>query len=181
MEQLLTNLSQPVVSTLFVAVVTVFLSYLAGRRKTVHDRLYEERAKVVASLFKHFQDVKQRFASLVSPIDYGGEPDKDEKAKLAAESFDEFQTYYRHNYIWLSRGVSGRVENFMNKYRQTFLDFDHEDLAKWNEVWKRFEKESPEITVRLEIEFRAALGHRGARLHRFWLDIRPRLSRLVRQ
>ena len=120
LEQLLTYLSQPVATLLtgvLGAVITVFLGFLVGRRKTVHDRLYEERAKVVASLFERFEIVDQRFASLVNPVDYEGEPDKKGKAKLAAESFNELQAYYRRNSIWLSRGTSGRVKSFVDKYR----------------------------------------------------------------
>jgi len=179
-EQLLTDLAQPV-ATLATGIVTVVLGYLLGRRKTVHDRLYEERAKVVASLFERFETVDQRFFSLVHPYDSGGEPDKKEKAKLAAESFNELQTYYRHNSIWLSRGASGKVKNFLEQYRKTFQEFrDRVDVVEWKQVWTRFEKESPEIRERLEIEFRAALGYRGAKIHRFRLDIRTRLSRFVR-
>ena len=180
LENLLTYLTQPV-ATLFGPVITVVLGFLVGRRKTVHDRLYEERAKVVASLFERFESVDQRFYSLIKPYDQAGEPNKREKAKLAVESFNELQSYYRCNSIWLSRGTSSRVKSFVDEYRQVFKDYDTEDIQKWLDVWKSFEKESPEIKERLETEFRAALGYRGATVHRFWVASQRQLPRWFRR
>ena len=176
LEELLSYLQQPV-ATLLAPTIAAVLGVWFGRRKTVHDRLYEERAKVVAALFERYETVDQRFASLVHPMDLSGEPDKNEKAVLAAKSFNELQDYYRRKSIWLSRGTSDRVRSFIDRYRQTFHDFQEDSPYHnpeiWIQVWQRFEKESPEIRERLETEFRAALGYRGARLRRMWLNTRP--------
>lgn len=183
MEQFLTYLSQPVATLLagvLAAAVTVVLGYMLGRRQTVHDRLYEERAKVVATLFKRFETVQRDFALLVSPIDVG-DISKKERAAVAVESFNELQAYYRSNSIWLSRGTSKRVDSFIYKYRKTFADFQEsfetEDSTfpnrqQWSNIWKRFEQEAPDVRKRLEVEFRAVLGYRVARLYHLWLNTR---------
>ena len=59
--------TQPL-ATMLAAFITVVVGFLVGRRKTVHDRLYEDRAKVVAALFERFVNVDQRFNSLVNPL-----------------------------------------------------------------------------------------------------------------
>jgi hypothetical protein len=152
------------------------LAYFFGRRKKEHERLYEQKARVIADLFDRYEKVDQRFHSLVSPIDWAGEPSKQEKARMAAESFNELNSYFRSNSIWLSRQTSLQVQEFLQRYRKTFHDFRGTDPNypympdEWPAIWKRFEKESPEIRAALEEEFRASLG-----------DVRAKLSRLQRR
>ena len=62
------------------------LVYLFGRWQGEHQLLYQRRAEVMGELFGRFEDVDQKFHSLFQRYDIGGEPDKPEKAKLAAES-----------------------------------------------------------------------------------------------
>jgi hypothetical protein len=111
--------------------------------------------------------VDQRFYSLFHWIDLGGEPDKPEKARLAAQSFNELQGYYRRNSIWLPLRTSNQFSSFLARYRKPFNDFTTEAMRrddelgstqKWVEVWSAFEKDSPEVRQTLETEFRAALG-----------------------
>lgn len=150
-------------------VITVVLAYFFGRRQAEHERLYEERARAIAGLFERYTEVDMRFYSLVHPFDAAGEPDKKEKARLAAESFNELLVHYRRNSIWLSRRTGKQVSDFIERYRKTFRNFQGDrgypdDIRKWSEVWHRFEKESPEIKYTLEEEFRASLGDTRAKL-----------------
>jgi hypothetical protein len=85
------------------------LAYMFGRWQAEHQRLYEERARVIADLFSRFEDVDQKFDSLFHWIDLAGEPDKREKASLAAQSFNELRGYYRRNSICLPPRTSARV------------------------------------------------------------------------
>jgi hypothetical protein len=149
------------------------LVYLFGRWQGEHQLLYERRAEVIDELFNRFEDVDQQFYSLFHWYDAGGEPDKPEKAKLAAKSFNDLQGFYRRNTIWLPLRVSNQFSKFLARYRDPFNDFtsavtsqDHQlgRLEKWNEVWTAFEKESPEVRQTLETEFRAALGSYRAKL-----------------
>ena len=100
MEQLSAYLTQPVatllgaVATLLGVVLLAYLGYVFGRWKTQHERLYERRAEVIVALFERFVDVDQKFYSLVHPADFEGEPNKQEKAKLAGESFNELHNYF---------------------------------------------------------------------------------------
>ncbi len=154
--------------------LAVVLAYVFGRRQTEHERLYTRRAEVIAALFERFEDMDQRLHSLVSVFDEAGGPDKKEKARLAAESFNDLQRYYRSNSIWLSRGTSSRFNDFLQRYRATINDFvikvvTNEDrhralVEEWDAIWQRFQKESPEIRDTLETEFRAALGDRRAKM-----------------
>jgi hypothetical protein len=158
---------------LVLILVAAAASYLFGRRQAEHERLYEERAKAIAGLFERIVVVDQRFHSLVSPIDWAGEPDKCEKGRLAAEAFNELLAHYRRNSIWLSRRASTQMSAFIERYRQTFQDFRGTDPtyrfmpSEWDDIWRRFEKESPEIRASLEEEFRAALGDTQAKLRLF--------------
>jgi hypothetical protein len=156
-----------------VTALGAFLVYLFGRWQAEHERLYERRAQVIAELFSRFEDVDQKFYSLFHWYDAGGEPDKPQKARLAAESFNALQGYYRRNSIWLPPRTSNQFSDFLARYRKPFNEFtaavirrDDQpgDVEKWNEVWTAFEKDSPEIRQTLETEFRAALGSWQAKL-----------------
>ena len=149
------------------------LVYLFGRWQGEHQLLYQRRAEVIDELFDRFEDVDQQFYSLFHWYDAGGEPDKPEKAKLAAKSFNDLQGYYRRNTIWLPVRVSNKFNAFLARYRGPFNEFtsavisqDHQlgRVEKWVEVWTAFEKDSPEIRQTLETEFRAALGSWRAKL-----------------
>jgi hypothetical protein len=166
--------------------LAVVLAYFFGRRQTEHERLYTRRAEVIAALFERFETVDQRIFALVSPFDLAGEPDKAEKAKLAGESFNDLQKYYRGNSIWLSRGTSKLFGSFLERYKETINEFaiyvvrhdeQPQSIDKWHEVWKRFERESPEIREVLEEEFRAALGERRARISRSWRSVKRYMRR----
>jgi hypothetical protein len=157
------------------------LVYLFGRWQGEHQLLYQRRAEVMGELFNRFEDVDQKFYSLFHWYDAGGEPDKPEKAKLAARSFNDLQGYYRRNSIWLPLRVSNQFNNFLARYRDPFKAFtsavisqDHQPgrVEKWNEVWTAFERESPEVRQTLETEFRAALGSYRAKLA-ILLEYRP--------
>ena len=156
-----------------VTVLGAVLVYLFGRWQAEHERLYERRAQVIADLFGRFEDVDQKFYSLFHWYDPGGDPDKPEKARLAAASFNELQGYYRRNSIWLPPRTSNQFSDFLARYRKPFNEFTFAvirrgdgpgDVEKWNDVWTAFEKESPEIRQLLETEFRAALGSWRAKL-----------------
>jgi hypothetical protein len=157
--------------SLLVAVLTLVVGYFVGLRQAEQQRIIEERARVISALFERYADVHERVASLVQVYDYGGEPDKKEKFRLAAESFNELLRYHRRTSIWLSRPTARYVDRFIERYRQTFTDFSGErgypdDARKWLAVWQRFKKESPELREALEEEFRASLGDTRAKLWR---------------
>jgi|SRR5215211_2861122 len=149
------------------------LVYLFGRWQGEHQLLYQRRVEVIAELFDRFEEVDQQFYSLFHWYDVGGEPDKLEKAKLAAKSFNDLQGYYRRNSIWLPLRVSNQFSDFLARYREPFNEFTSAVISqgdqpgrvgKWVEVWTAFEKDSPEIRQTLESEFRAALGSWRAKL-----------------
>ena len=155
-------------------VLGAVLAYMFGKRQAEHERLYELRAWVIADLFSRFEDVDQRFYSLFHGVDLAGEHDKQEKARLVAQSFNELQDYYRRNSIWLPPKTSDQFGGVLARYRKPFRDFtamltsrDDDELGStstWVEVWTAFEKDAPEVRRTLETEFRAALGGWRARL-----------------
>ncbi len=129
-------------------------------------------------MLERFEDMDQKVFSLVRPFEPGGEPDKKEKARLAGESFNELQSYFRRNSIWLSRRTNKLLSGFLERYKQTINNFvirvvTNEDrygalVNEWDEVWRQFEKESPKIREELEEEFRAAIGERRAQIAHSW-------------
>jgi len=161
------------VTEVVVTVVGAVLLFLFGRWQAEHERLYERRAEVIARLFECVEDLDQKCFSLFHWLDSGGEPDKPQKAKLAADSFNEMQGYYRRNSIWLTPRTSAQVNDFLNRYKKSMSEFNYEvigrqhqlgEVEKWHEIWTSYQKESPEIRQTLETEFRAALGSWRARL-----------------
>src|SRR5215203_6176985 len=116
------------------------LVYLFGRWQGEHQLLYQRRAEVIDKLFDRFEDVDQKFYTLFNRYDAGGEPDKPQKARLAAESFNDLQGYYRRNSIWLPLRASNQFSDFLARYRGPFNEFtdavilqDHqpERIEKW--------------------------------------------------
>ncbi len=175
-------------ATAIAAVLVAILAYFLGKRQTVDERLYTKRSEVIAALFERFEDMDQKVWSLVKPFEFGSEPDKKEKAKLAGESFNDMQSYYRRNSIWLSGETNELVGDFLDRYKRMINDFvirvvTNEDrhgalVNEWGEVWKRYEKESPEIREKLEEEFRIAIGERRASRARTWRRVQDFADRL---
>jgi hypothetical protein len=154
------------------AVVSAVLGYVVGQRQAEQQRIIEERARVISDLFKRYVDLDERVYSLVQIYERPEEPVREEKYKLAAESFNELLAYHRRNSIWLTRPtaryVDRYVDRFIERYRESFRPFakgrGHLDHRRWLEAWQRFKGESPKLRETLEEEFRAALGYRRAKL-----------------
>jgi len=81
--------------------VTSVVGYFFGKRQTEQQRIIEERAKVLSDLFKRYVDLEEQVYLLVQILDLSGEPDRKEKYRRAAESFNNLLAYHRRNSIWL--------------------------------------------------------------------------------
>ena len=155
--------------TLLVVLVTSVVGYFFGKRQTEQQRIIEERAKVLSDLFKRYVDLEEQVYLLVQILDLSGEPDRKEKYRRAAESFNNLLAYHRRNSIWLSRPTARYVDRFIESYREYFKPFgpfrEEEEVGRpdtaeeWLNAWQRFQKESPKLRDTLEEEFRRALGH----------------------
>jgi hypothetical protein len=168
-------------------VLAVILAYVLGRRQTEHEQIYTRRVEVIAALFERYEDLNVRVYELLHPADCVGEPNILEQLKLATETFNELQDYYRRHSIWLSPRTSRQMEDFIERYRAPVREFTRlyldspevpaisvlSRIAKvWKEIWKPFEQTSLELRGALEEEFRAALGYRRAKIARFWRSLR---------
>lgn len=165
--------------------LAVVLAYYFGRRQTIYERLYTQRAEVIAELFKRFEEVDQRIFSLIRPFQGSGEPTKKEKAKLASDGFNDLQNYYRQSSIWLSPGTNRQLDDFLQRHRKTISTFNIDVIEEqeqgnpgshrnWVAVWREFEDGSPKIRKALELEFRAALGWRWSQIKLAWKSLTRR-------
>jgi hypothetical protein len=165
--------------------LAVLLAYFFGRRQTIYERLYTERAEIIAELFKRFEDVDQLIFSLIKPYEMGSEPSKKEKANLATQGFNDLQSYYRRNSVWLSPGINRQLDSFLQRHRRTINNFNINVIEEqeqgnpgshrqWMAVWTEYQDESPKIREALELEFRAALGWRWAQIKLAWKSLRRR-------
>jgi hypothetical protein len=155
-------------TTIGAILLPALAAYFFGLRQAEQQRIIEERAKVISDLFKLYVDLDDRVASLVQIYEYAEEGSKQDKYRIAAESFNALLAYHRRNSIWISRPTARYVERFIERYRDSFRPFQgvqgRPDTRQWLAAWQRFRRESPALRLALEEEFRGALGDRRARL-----------------
>ena len=154
--------------TIGTIILPALAAYFFGPRQAEQQRIIEERAKVISDPFKLYVDLDDNVGSLVQVYEYAGEPSREDKYHLAAESFNKLLAYHRRSSIWVSRPTARYVDRFLERYRDSFRPFEavqgRPDTREWLETWQRFKEESPKLRLALEEEFRGALGDRRARL-----------------
>lgn len=134
------------------------------------SELHNERAKITAELYERFVEFENDMKSLTTPLEYEGEPSKDEKIEQAAESGNEFINYYIKNKIYFPPEICDTVEELQGELKSVFDEFriyqpyknrrgSPEDLDKWTDAWETVtEDEVQELKEDLEEHFRELLG-----------------------
>jgi hypothetical protein len=161
--------------TLLVPLLTLVVGYFVGKLQAEQQRIIEERSRVISELFKLYVNLDERVHSLVEFYEEypEGSPEEDRRKKYlrAAQSFNELLAYHRRNTIWLSRSTARYMDRFIERYREDFRPFrgDEREVGfakpqEWVDAWRRFEKESPQLRLALEDEFRGVRGDLRAKL-----------------
>ena len=143
------------------------LSIEAHRRNTIFAHLHERQADVTAELYKRLMDAEIKVHSFMSPWDFTGQPNRDERGVQAMYAVQALIGYFDAHRIWLSEETATKGENLVGKIRVTFNSFAisraaggqeehyHEQLVT---SWIDSSKELPALRVDLEKDFRRLLG-----------------------
>lgn len=137
------------------------------------SRLHEKRADVIADLYGHLVETLWEAESFLSPMEWTGEPSKEEKHRIAMNKLVEFFRFFDKNRIYLPEKICGSLEKLALQVRSHVINFgvyirfndqvlnDHtlEQKEKaWNEGWDAIKNQVPLARKLLEDEFRALLG-----------------------
>jgi hypothetical protein len=147
------------------------LQILAARRNIEYSRIHEKRLEIIAELVSKISAFHERVSAYVSEVEWGGAPSKEERRKLTAEAFADFNKYFIPRRFFLPKPTVQKVEAFRAGLYKTSVDFmfyveyprEHKtDLNKDVDVWTQASdytlKEAPKLIADLEDEFRNILG-----------------------
>lgn len=136
------------------------------------SKLHEKRAEVIATLYKLLVEVQWAGQNLVSIVEFGGEPPKQEKYVTAINKSAEFYREFDKNRIFLPEPVCRQIEEFLTGMRSRVIQFgaytdvneyapDHvhrDKLKVWQTASEFFDEEVPLTRRALEEELRSMLA-----------------------
>lgn len=139
--------------------------------------LHEKRAAVIAEMYALLVEAYWKASSFASPMEWAGEPDKQQKYNDAMNSFAAFFQFFDKHQIYLPPEICAQIEAFVREMRKMAIGFGvylrHDEKAMppdsvnkkhdaWMKAWDYMEKEVPVARASLEVELRAILdgGHR---------------------
>ena len=150
------------------------LSIQATEHAVRFQRLHEKRAEVVGQLYSLLTEAYRKASTFASPMEWAGEPGKDEKYREAYESLVAFFQYFDKNRIYLpTADLCDSIDQLIQGIRKHITGFSlhlrHKDeglpapaLEKkyeaWMNAWEYMEKEVADARSKLEAEFRSILG-----------------------
>jgi hypothetical protein len=136
-------------------------------------RLHEKRADVIAELYGFLVEMLWEAESFLSPMEWAGEPNKEEKHRVAMNKLVEFFRFFDKHRIYFPEELCGSLEQLALQVRSHVISFgvyvrfkeeslnDHTRENKeraWNAGWDAIKTQVPAARKLLEEEFRALLG-----------------------
>jgi len=137
------------------------------------SRLHEKRANVIAESYYHLVEMLWEAESFLSPMEWVGEPKKDEKHRTAMTKLVEFYRYFDKHRIYLPVNICTSLDKLFMEVRSHVIKFgvyvkyddnsindrtrDEKEKA-WNEGWDAIKNQVPLARQQLEDEFRFLLG-----------------------
>ena len=137
------------------------------------SKLHEKRAEVIAELYSLLVQAHWELSSFVSPMEWVGEPNKQEKYVTAMNSVADFYKYFDKHRIYIPEELCGQIDEFVQEMRKKAIGFGvyvkYDDAAlperameqkhqAWTGAWEYFEQKVPEAKAALENELRGILG-----------------------
>lgn len=137
------------------------------------SRLHEKRAAVIADLYGHLVEALWEAESFLSPMEWAGEPSKQEKHKMAMDKLVELYRFFDKHRIYLPSQLCDSLQElflevrkhvisfgvFVRFHDQTINDHTRDQKEKaWNDGWDAIKNKVPVARDNLENEFRALLG-----------------------
>jgi len=135
-----------------------------------YTRLHEKRAEVIAELYAHLVEGLWEAESFLSPMEWNGEPKKEEKYVTAMNKLSEVYRYFDQHRIYLPSDLCDKLHDFISNVRSHCIKFGvylpHEESRQkdeaWNKGWESIKNETPKARTALEKEFRKILGNPDA-------------------
>jgi hypothetical protein len=136
------------------------------------SRLHDKRAIVIAEFNSLLAEVMWEAESFLSPMEFAGEPSKQEKHAAAMNKLSDFFRYFDKHRIYLPQKLGQSAEAIALEVRQHVIRFgvylrwddaalmDHtrkEKEAAWLDGWKLIKERIPTLRGELENEFRLLL------------------------
>jgi len=149
------------------------LSIAATEHQVKFSRLHDKRAEVITDLYSLLVQAHWDAGSFVSPVEFGGEPNKKEKYVTAMNAIADFFRFFEKNKIYLPAALCDLLERFVQVMRQKIIGFGvyvhydeetmpseshHKKHEAWIAAWDYFDKEVPVARAALEQELRNILG-----------------------
>ena len=88
------------------------LKMQAFEHETRFRKLHENVARTIAETYPLLRRVFDSVSSLVSPIEMEGEPDKEEKMKIASDANRAFTEYFLSNRIYYPKKLYDKINDF---------------------------------------------------------------------
>lgn len=150
------------------------LSMQATEHAVRFQRLHEKRAEVIGQLYSLLTEAYWKASTFASPMEWAGEPGKNEKYVDAHNALVQFFQYFDKHRIYLpTTELCDSIDQLIQGIRKHIIQFSaylhHADeslptpaLEKkhdaWMKAWRYMEKEVPAARGELENEFRKILG-----------------------
>ena len=137
------------------------------------SKLHERRAEVIAELYGYLVEALWAAESFLSPIEWAGEPKKEEKHVSAMNKLLDLYRYFDKNRIYLPPEICASLEKLVTDVRGHVIHFgvyvernygnaDHvakEKNAAWDEGWRAIQDQVPNARTALEAQLRALPGN----------------------
>jgi len=147
------------------------LQMAANEHQIRFSKLHEKRAQVLADLYKLLVKATWEAENLASPMEFAGEPDKNQKFKQAMEAISEYFRFFDQHRIYLPEELCTSLLAFAHKLRSPAIAFgvylrieypnertQEEKYRAWTAAWDSVQTEIPKLRSELEVEFRKLLG-----------------------
>lgn len=137
------------------------------------SRLHEKRATVVADLYGLLVEALWEAESFLSVMEWAGEPNKQEKHKIAMKHLVELYRFFDKHRIYLPPDLCSSMDKLIGEVRTHVIKFgvfvrytddninERTALQKdeaWNSGWHAIKNQIPVARAQLEAELRALLG-----------------------
>lgn len=138
------------------------------------SQLHEKRATVIAELYGYIVETLWAAESFLTPVEWGGEPSKEEKHRAAIQKLIELYRFFSRHRIYLPPGICVSLDKLITVVREHVVRFgvyvEHvkeghsgrllrEKNDAWDKGWCAIKEQIPVVREQLEKELRELLGH----------------------
>lgn len=149
------------------------LSLVAHERNIVFSSLHQKRADAIAGIYERIVETSRKGASYASPIEYGGEPTKQEKYSDFVVSYNDLVGYFGRTRIYVPKATCAKIDELVDQIKGAAIEMNvymsrpDEHLGRdgqiakmeaWSKSWKCFKDQVPVAKEALESDLRSLVG-----------------------